>query len=101
MKYASQNLIPFAIGIHEFQKLSMNDTVNMYIYVSAALPYHVCQQERGCCFVLFSFKNRKEKKLVFYTPKGIRYGVTGRSVYATVIFRKLPGLYEILAACYN
>ena len=33
LKYASQNLIPFAIGIHEFQKLSMNDTVNMYIYV--------------------------------------------------------------------
>ena len=39
LKYASQNLIPFAIGIHEFQKLSMNDTVNMYIYVCRDLRY--------------------------------------------------------------
>ena len=41
LKYASQNLIPFAICIHEFEKLSMNDAVNVYIYVRAGVYIYV------------------------------------------------------------
>ena len=40
LKYASQNLIPFAISILEFQKLSMIDVVNRYIYVILNLTFY-------------------------------------------------------------